>query len=434
MLVRSNAMVNSDVVELVDNHSLGDTTNPIYNGAFYCFTINNPGVVCQPYCDFAEVLAERVGASYVICSLERGENTGVRHLQGYMQLTKKCKLTALKNKIRIYGMWVCPTKGTAEQNVAYVSHTGVHANKGGDLLEGPWSCGEMRGSSGGSRSDLSELVDSLKNGATIKKMAQQHTGSMLKYCSNVLRMHAILNTKQRTWMTELYIYHGVPGSGKSHTAHEEGRKYLADAGLDEEVYDLPVPAKGKDLWFQGYEGQAVICIDDFYGTIDIDTFKRMVDKYPMKVNIKNGHAELLARRIYVTSNIGWKNWWPSELLGNVNNTDAIQRRITDNKEFVNKYVDVVRMNNNIINDRMLSPVNQGLSELYCTEDPDLSSLSQAPTQRLQPAEFDDYWANNFRNRGFDLRDDIELFRMEHNDNSNSSSSKDVAEEFLTQNN
>jgi len=44
-------------------------------------------------------------------------------------------------------------------------------------------------------------------------------------------------------MTELYIFTGVAGTGKSHTAHEEGRKYLELNKLDEEIYDLMVPAK-----------------------------------------------------------------------------------------------------------------------------------------------------------------------------------------------
>jgi len=53
----------------------------------------------------------------------------------------------------------------------------------------------------------------------------------------------------------------------------------------------------------------------------------------MIVNIKNGSAQLLARRVYITSNIGWENWWGSELLANKNDKGAIERRITENRKF-----------------------------------------------------------------------------------------------------
>jgi len=58
----------------------------------------------------------------------------------------------------------------------------------------------------------------------------------------------------------------------------------------------------------------------------------------MKVENKNGSCEFLARRVYITSNAGWRTWWASELLANVNNEDAITRRITVEKHFHDVYV------------------------------------------------------------------------------------------------
>lgn len=53
----------------------------------------------------------------------------------------------------------------------------------------------------------------------------------------------------------------------------------------------------------------------------------------MIVNIKNGSGQFLARRVYITSNLGWENWWGTDLLANKNNRGAIERRITVNKIF-----------------------------------------------------------------------------------------------------
>jgi len=101
-----------------------------------------------------------------------------------------------------------------------------------------------------------------------------------------------------------------------------------------------LPSSNNDkCWWEGYDGQSVVIMDDFYGkSITIDDFKRWVDKYPCKVNIKNGSSQLLARRIYVTSNAGWKTWWGADLLANSNNQAAIERRITYEGFFNIKYV------------------------------------------------------------------------------------------------
>jgi len=107
---------------------------------------------------------------------------------------------------------------------------------------------------------------------------------------------------------------------------------------DEIPYDLMVPSKkGDAVWWEGYTGQRVVIIDDFYGNLDIDTFKRIIDRYPLKVNVKNGSAQFLAERVYITSNTGWRNWWPTDLLSNKNNEPAILRRITVEKNFINVY-------------------------------------------------------------------------------------------------
>lgn len=341
-----------------------------YNGSFYVFTINNPlnNALCRDFTDsgLGKELQKRCGMKAGIWSYEVGES-GTLHIQGYMQLEKKCKWSALKNKLKPLKAWCAPAKGTGEQNVEYVSHTGKHEGKKG-LIQGPWSLGELVTGTKSSRSDLDDLANSIKKGATVKQLCDNHTTSMLKYFGNASKMTALMNKKTRSWMTELYIYTGVAGSGKSHSAMENGKKYLADNNITEEPYYLMFPnVKGQPLWWQDYEGQSVVIIDDFYGTgIDIDYFKRMIDKYPFTVNLKNGSAQFLARQVYITSNVGWKNWWGAELLSNVENAHAIERRITSVQEFHVRYndrlgaaADVVAARDDIVGEEM--------GELRCTD-------------------------------------------------------------------
>lgn len=347
-----------------------DSSNVGYNGSFYVFTINNFSSDTQRLSGLGDVLSSRCGARAAIWSYEVGDS-GTPHVQGYLQLAKKCKWSAMKNKLRPIGAWVAPARGKPDANVDYISHTGKHADKEG-LLQGPFFFGELNMQVAGNRSDIDGLVADLKKGHSVKKLAEDHTGTMLKYFNNAQKISQLLNKKTRSWMTELYIYTGIAGSGKSHAAYTEAKDYLKFHGLDEEPYYLMVPSnKSSPLWWQDYVGQSVVIIDDFYGSIDIDFFKRLIDKYPCTVNCKNGHAEFLAKRVYITSNTGWRNWWANELLANKNNEDAIERRIFVNKVFTEKYVDAVRANESMLRD------SEYFDEFRCRDD-DIPEPDTAP--------------------------------------------------------
>lgn len=227
--------------------------------------------------------------------------------------------------------------GTSEQAKAYINRSGEYREKPG-LIAGPWIVGTSTNNQG-ARTDIAAMVATIKQGdKTLKQVAENHSETFIKYHSGAKQLISLLNKKKRNWRTQLYIYTGAAGTGKSYAANKEAKEFLAQEGIDEEPYYLMVPTKGGQLWWQDYNGESVVIIDDFYGEgIDIDTFKRLIDEYPQKVNIKNGSGEFLAKRVYITSNQGWKTWWAKELLANTHNTDAIQRRITVEKQFNTPY-------------------------------------------------------------------------------------------------
>jgi len=366
-------------------------TETPYQGKDFCFTINNPNARCKPYSELANKLEAMLGTpagqgvQFVVWCREEGKS-GTNHLQGFFQLKKKMRESTLHVKLAPFKMHMEAAKGTAQDSIHYVHHTGKHADKPG-LLEGPWNYGSPIHRQQGQRTDIAAMVEAIKDGASVKTLCRDHTSSMLKYFSNASKIAQILSEKSRKWKTELYIYTGRAGAGKSYQAREEGRQYLKDNNLDEEIYDMPVPSKNSPAWFQGYEGQSVVIINDFYGTIDINMMKNMADEHQMLVPVKNGHAQFLARRIYITSNVGWKNWWGSDILAANNHMEAMQRRITVEKHFTDTYEE--RLNEarqvTMLNDR---PINQHIDdelELACLEDFDeiMRGNRNAPLSPIQ---------------------------------------------------
>lgn len=85
---------------------------------------------------------------------------------------------------------------------------------------------------------------------------------------------------------------GPPGSGKSHTIR---------AAFDKDkVYE----ASGYPLnWFDGYDAHEVLVIDDYRKyTLPFVTLLAMLDCYGHRLPVKNGHRQLLAKVIIITTN------------------------------------------------------------------------------------------------------------------------------------
>lgn len=110
----------------------------------------------------------------------------------------------------------------------------------------------------------------------------------------------------------VYVYWGATGTGKSRAAWER-------AG--EGAYCKDPMSK---FWC-GYQGQRAVVIDEFRGGISISHMLRWLDRYPVNVEIKGSSVPLVAERIWITSNLPPRAWYP-EL--DVETYRALERRLT----------------------------------------------------------------------------------------------------------
>lgn len=109
-------------------------------------------------------------------------------------------------------------------------------------------------------------------------------------------------------MDVIYIY-GRSGCGKSHLAYEL-------AGPD--AYDKPPSGD----WFDGYHGQKTVILDEFKSWMTYTYLLKILDKWPLRVPIKNSFQPYKAEKVIITS-----TQLPEELYPNVTNKQELYRRI-----------------------------------------------------------------------------------------------------------
>lgn len=111
---------------------------------------------------------------------------------------------------------------------------------------------------------------------------------------------------------EVYVFWGTTGTGKSRRAWDE-------AGLD------AYPKDPRSKFWDGYGGHENVVIDEFRGGIDISHLLRWLDRYPVLVEVKGSTVVFKARKIWITSNIHPRDWYPDL---DAETKNALERRLT----------------------------------------------------------------------------------------------------------
>ncbi len=130
-----------------------------------------------------------------------------------------------------------------------------------------------------------------------------------------LRAIAADNQRPRPMERKVKVFWGKTGTGKSRLAWEE-------AG-DNAYAKCP-----RSKFWEGYQDQEEIIIDEFRGGIDVAHLLRWFDRYPVVVEIKGSSRPFNGKRIWITSNVAPIDWYRRD--GNEldqDTLDALLRRL-----------------------------------------------------------------------------------------------------------
>lgn len=142
-------------------------------------------VACQIIFDWDTLWPECV--RYAIGQAEVAPTTGALHIQGYCELHKPMRFTGLQSAVALLqGAHMEASRGTRDQNIAYCS-------KEESRYFGPAEYGD-RGISQGHRTDLDEVGDLVKSGASMREVAETFPATYIKFSKGIRDLQAALQT------------------------------------------------------------------------------------------------------------------------------------------------------------------------------------------------------------------------------------------------
>jgi len=221
------------------------------------------------------------GIAYTKGQLEEGEG-GYLHWQIFVNLSKPQRCSWLAKCYGIGTHWE-RTRSEAAEEYVWKEETRVHGTQF-ELGEKPLQRNNCK--------DWDQIRTSAIEGRLLEIPADVYVRSY-QSLKRIACDHMVCPAITRT----IFVFWGKTGVGKS-------RKAWDLASL--EAY----PKDPRTKFWDGYQGQANVVIDEFRGGVDIGHVLRWFDRYPVIVEVKGSSVPLKATTIWITSNLHPRDWYP----------------------------------------------------------------------------------------------------------------------------
>lgn len=233
---------------------------------------------------------------YIRGQLEVGNNTNYSHWQILCVYPKQVRLSAIKKDFGD-SCHAEPSRSEAADEYVWKEETRVEGTQfelGRRLL----------------RRNCGQDWDTIKD---LAKAGQLDDIPASVFCQHYRTLRTISADYAQPIAVErrVVVYWGPTGTGKS-------RRAWSEAGMDS------YPKDPNSKFWDGYRGHEHVIIDEFRGRIDVSHMLRWLDRYPVLVEIKGSATVLTASRIWITSNLDPRTWYPDL---DQETVDALLRRL-----------------------------------------------------------------------------------------------------------
>jgi len=249
----------------------------------WVWTLNNP---CQDDGDRIEgafeanecVLANVVGK-------EVGES-GTSHLQGCTYFKSLKSMQQVKDLFEAPSMHLEKMQGTWTQASDY-------CKKDGDIL-----CDHGEGPQQGKRNDIVAFREEIKSGKRTIDLLDAMPQMLAKFPRfyNLARETYQKEKARKYRDVKTTVLWGLGGTGKTARA----------VGSTDDHY---LWSDYEHRWWDGYEGEDTLIMDDFYGGVPWSQFLRILDGHRYRIKVKGGFVYANWTKVFITSNDHPNEWY-----------------------------------------------------------------------------------------------------------------------------
>lgn len=250
---------------------------------------------------------------YMVFQREVCPRTQREHWQSFVVFKNRLGLAGAKRETG------CPSAHFETCRAQTFEQAALYCKKADTRKEGtePQEFGELpAGRAGqGARTDLSVFAKAITESKSIGDLIEQYPSECVRFSSSLFRLRAFQKPPARE-AVKTFVFYGPTGTGKTHLAFE----------LAPDAYRVMYGNCG--TWFDGYDGQETIILDEFDGTqMCISKLLQICDKYKYRIEFKGGSTWAAWTTVFITANHDHRCWYDSLKVGQAR-VEALGRRVT----------------------------------------------------------------------------------------------------------
>jgi len=230
---------------------------------------------------------------YMVYQVERAPETGQVHLQGFLSLKKKQRMLSVKRILGRDSVHLEKTQGRPDQAAEY-------CKKPETRIAGPWEWGK-KPDGRGHKSPTAIAIEAIQYGKPLQQVAVENPLAWVRSYKGLTAFSQVLTKPNEVWrVVTVIVLYGPTRSGKTRAA-------MSSTCVDgRHPYQMPLSS---GFWFDGYEGEDTLVIDDFYGQLRFSDMLRILDGHYVQVPVKGGFTWAKWTKVYITSNTHPDLWW-----------------------------------------------------------------------------------------------------------------------------
>lgn len=284
----------------------------------FCVTVNGPSEWFSGPAEadaLCEYLKQCSSVRYARFQFETAPTTLRRHCQAYVYTRTNSRIPAVRKIFEGWHDGCAPhielARGTIDQAADYCAKADTRV-PGTDREVGTRP-------RQGARSDLADIASAIDEGTEMADVAHMYPGDFIRYSRGLQEYQRVRFSSPRSPDQEITVlwWFGPTGTGKSRKAFQD---------YPDSYVKMPI-----NKWWDGYVAQKTVIMDDYRPAMcPFSELLRILDRYPMRVEMKGSSTDLSATTFVITTCQRPEILWHGKTEEQI---DQLLRRLTEIVEF-----------------------------------------------------------------------------------------------------